>query len=815
MPIDVKRLAAMLEPATTVLLFGAGSSMPSGAPSVSQLMQRFAMAFKMPPGNFTLSEYTSFLEKQFGRKAVITELRKAFKSVAPTGGILNMPLYAWRSIYTTNYDTLIEQCYERRVKELLVYSSNFDFTVHNRPNATSLFKLHGDISKDTSDGYMARLILTDGDYDKTLDYREALYDRLKADLSGGHLVIIGHSLSDPHIAEIARRAATLNASSLGALGQISFLMYEKDEARASLYEERGFSVCFAGVDEFFAALAASAPEVLPKEEDGLELPAALNPTTIDIDHASRGVANVNAMFNGWPATHADIASNLTFERSIGLDIATALTQSGVLVATLLGASGVGKTTAARQIAHHLAKKGYHCWEHKVENAVQVACWRDFAKRLKEAGKLGFLFVDDAHAHLQELNELLDYLVLDGVDALKVLCVSTRNQWNPRIKAAAFFKRGGEYKLSKLNPAEIDRLLNLVETNAQIRPLIEQTFSGFSRHERRRRLVERCEADMFVCMKNIFASEKFDDIILREYAALRPDLQDIYRVVAAMETAGIRVHRQLVIRLLNIPAQQVASALTHLTDIIHEYVVNQREGIYGWRGRHQVIVGIISKYKFNDTDRIIKLFGDVIACISPTYDIEIRTIRELCNVETGLPRIADKVVQNTLLRKMISVAPGERVPRHRLIRNLIALGDFEQADTEIRIFDKDFGRDGPVARYKVSLLAARAEHTPGIMDEDRLAILSQARELAVTSIRRFPQNKNLLASYCDVGLAIFKRTGSLEAFDDAMGQLKVAESRLGDPEISRLVMRYERSLSGEVIDAEEESEDGAAAELVGD
>jgi hypothetical protein len=245
------------------------------------------------------------------------------------------------------------------------------------------------------------------------------------------------------------------------------------------------------------------------------------------------------------------------------------------------------------------------------------------------------------------------------------------------------------------------------------------------------------------------------------------------------------------------------------------VVNQREGIYGWRGRHHVIVGIISKYKFNDTDRIIKLFGDVIACISPTYDIEIRTIRELCNVETGLPRIADKVVQNTLLRKMISVAPGERVPRHRLIRNLIALGDFEQADTEIRIFDKDFGRDGPVARYKVSLLTARAEHTPGIMDEDRLAILGQARELAITSIRRFPQNKNLLASYCDVGLAIFKRTGGLEAFDDAMEQLKVAESRLGDPEISRLVMRYERSLSGEVIDADEESETGVAAELADD
>jgi hypothetical protein len=65
--------------------------------------------------------------------------------------------------------------------------------------------------------------------------------------------------------------------------------------------------------------------------------------------------------------------------------------------------------------------------------------------------------------------------------------------------------------------------------------------------------------------------------------------------------------------------------------------------------------------------------------------------------------------------MSVVAPGERVPRHRLIRNLIESGAFEKAETEIRIFNKDFGPDGPVHRYRVNLMVSRATRMLGILE----------------------------------------------------------------------------------------------------
>ena len=191
--------------------------------------------------------------------------------------------------------------------------------------------------------------------------------------------------------------------------------------------------------------------------------------------------------------------------------------------------------------------------------------------------------------------------------------------------------------------------------------VKSNFAGFSRPERRRRLTQRCEADMFVCLKNIFSSEKLDDIILREYATLHPALQDIYKIVAAMESAGVRVHRQLVIRLVGIPPMQIAALLAGLSDIIHEQTVDAREGIYAWRGRHRVIMDIIAQHKYYTENKRFDLFTKVIDCISPTYDIEIRTIRELCNVETGLATLSDRREQNLLLRKMLSRHQENKFP----------------------------------------------------------------------------------------------------------------------------------------------------------
>jgi hypothetical protein len=246
-----------------------------------------------------------------------------------------------------------------------------------------------------------------------------------------------------------------------------------------------------------------------------------------------------------------------------------------------------------------------------------------------------------------------------------------------------------------------------------------------------------------------------------------------------------------------------AVLDRLADIINEYTVSEKEGVYGWRTRHSVIAGIITRFKFKDSAKIIELLDLVIDNLSPTYDIEARTIRDLCSVGMGIPKLADKDIQNRLYRKLMSVAPSERVPRHRLIRNLIDAGSYDKAETEIRIFENDFGADGPVYRYKILLLLSRAQHSPGILPEDRIQILGVAREMALAGIGRFPLNKTLLAAYADVGVEYYRRARSYEYFDHAIALLKDAEKTLGDPDVGRIINRYVRRVQGESYDESDE------------
>lgn len=809
MAIPIQQLIDEITPQNTVLVFGSGASVDSDAPSVAELVKKISLEFQIHGEGLTLSEVSGLAERKRSRSDLIKCLRSAFQGVRAKGAILNLPLYDWKSIFTTNYDEIVEDVFKRKSKPLTVFSSNFDFTVQSDPTATKYFKLHGTIGKDVADGHASRMIITDLDYDLTQDYREALYLRFAADMTdGSNVVIIGQSLADPDLRDVIQKTLAIQQKAMSG-GRITLLLYSKDENRASLFEARGIRVAFGGIDDFFLGMTKKSTSTVTVHNDTgdlLDYSPSLRPVTFNVaDESSGEKADLSAIFNGWPARYADITSNFTFDRTVAAEITQVLNEGDKFCALLLGASGVGKTTAARQAVIRLKNLNHATWEHKTDHPLNVAEWVEVANRLSRASRTGILFVDDAHMHLHAINDLVDSLAATGSRSLRILLVSTRNHWNPRVKSPNIYAHGIEKHLHQLSAGEIDKLLTLVETVPKVRALVERGFGGFSRYEQRRRLLDRCESDMFVCLKNIFASEKFDDIILREFASLESHQQEIYKLVAAMEHSGIHVHRQLVMRLTAISGNQVASILEGLTDIIHEYVVSSREGIYGWRVRHAVIASIVSKYKFSEVDKVVELFEKVISQISPTYDIEIRTIRELCNIESGITVIPDKNVQNRLLRRMMSIAPAERVPRHRLIRNLIDQGEFEKAESEIRIFEKDFNRDGPIVRYRILLMIARALETPGLMHEDRVTILQSARELAVHAVDKFAQNKTVLAAYCELGVETFKLTGSMEVYDAAMEKIKKAESRLGDPEISKIITRYQRRLSGQIQSSPDSNE----------
>lgn len=796
MTIDLSILGRRTEPDRTILLFGAGSSIPSGAPSSAKLVTFLAQEFCVKMQHvLRLSDLATIIEHQHSRREMVEAIHTLLAPLRPIRGILNLPDFDWAGLYTTNYDQLIEKSFQKRGKPLEVIASNFDFGSRMNTLAQKLYKLHGTIECDVSLGHQHRLIISASDYDITNDFRECLYTKFAEQIHANSAIIIGSSLSDPDLRETVEHAVRAKRQR-GAPGKITLLVFEADENQALIYETRGLDVCIGGIDDFFAEMVkkvAPAPLIYGLITEPLDRSPDVHPSTIPVASArANETGNLARMFNGSAANYADIMRGWTFERDFADRLEAQLAaDGGNRIACVLGPAGSGKTTGVRKALLRINDRGISCWEHIREFTLPTHSWVLIDDELRKRKQTGVLLIDDAHENLNNANTLIESVCKHEKPALKIVLVSSKPNWNPRLKTPAIFSHGEIYELKSLSEQEINSLLDILDITPDIAALVERSFSGFSRAQRQRRLAERCQSDMFVCMKNIFASESFDEILLREYAELLPDYQEVYKQIAGMEAAGVRVHRQLVLRSVGVPASQVRRYLDDLDGIIKEETINEREGIFAWRVRHGVIANIIAKYKFSTESEVFSLLSHTIDHLSPSYAIEVASMNDICDPQQGLAKIYDKNKQNYLLRKMISLAPRERVPRHRLITNLIAVLEFEQASREIRLFEQELRVDGPVHRYKVKLLVERAKHANGLLNEDRAAMVREAASLAERGVERFPDDKNMYRAYLEAGVAYFRYDPDRTIFDRAMSLAKSAYERILDPDLQRTIRRFEQ------------------------
>jgi hypothetical protein len=233
-------------------------------------------------------------------------------------------------------------------------------------------------------------------------------------------------------------------------------------------------------------------------------------------------------------------------------------------------------------------------------------------------------------------------------------------------------------------------------------------------------------------------------------------------------------------------------LALMEGLVDEYDITPADGLYGWCTRHEVVAQAIARYKFADDSELHSLFKRVIAGLNPTIWLELRTIRDICGTDFGIGRLIDHRRQVELFEDLIRLAPGERIPRHRLISKLLFLGELDAAAQALRAAEDIVGVDAPLSRYKVRLALRRAETTTGILEEDRRAMLREAQRLALDAVSKYAQDKFAYATYAEVGLAIAERTDQTDALDDALGRMRQAVDRLLDPGLAQQLRSLERT-----------------------
>ena len=183
-----------------MIFLGAGASLEAQAPSARQLARELNEQFLDGKyENESLDKISSYIETKpgLGRAKIAQYLIGKLAKLEPSNGHLLIPKFNWASIYTTNYDTLIEKAYTKFDIDYRPIINNTDYMNYNKnENPRLIYKPHGCISRPES------IILTEDDYYKCTENSAIIFRQLEVHKYRSTFLFIGYSFSDFNLSKI-------------------------------------------------------------------------------------------------------------------------------------------------------------------------------------------------------------------------------------------------------------------------------------------------------------------------------------------------------------------------------------------------------------------------------------------------------------------------------------------------------------------------------------------------------------------------------------------------------------------------------------
>lgn len=208
------------------LFVGAGLSLASGMPSWKRLLQKPAESIGMNVDKeedlVTLAQYY-VNESHDARTKINTELKSQFGCLSKINDnqkiIAQLPI---DTIWTTNYDNLLEKAFENNDKICDVKRSKDDFTSSPKNSSVTFYKMHGDISN------VNEAVITRRQYEEYDRNFELYVTALKSDLVRKTFLFIGYSFQDPNLKYILSQLRLL----LGNNPREHYFLIKKPEKRS-------------------------------------------------------------------------------------------------------------------------------------------------------------------------------------------------------------------------------------------------------------------------------------------------------------------------------------------------------------------------------------------------------------------------------------------------------------------------------------------------------------------------------------------------------------------------------------------------------
>lgn len=181
-----------------VLFCGAGVSQ-GRYPTWSTLVQRLATDMGLPTRNVDYLDLPQWYVEANGREALEQYLVRTFSAEdAPTNLQRILARFSWDTVFTTNYDRLLEQAFGEQGRQIDVVVEDPQIGRVTERSRMTLVKMHGCVSRPHT------LVVTREDYDSYDLHHPAIITYLQSLLSTRTFLFVGFSLRDPNFRNIYR-----------------------------------------------------------------------------------------------------------------------------------------------------------------------------------------------------------------------------------------------------------------------------------------------------------------------------------------------------------------------------------------------------------------------------------------------------------------------------------------------------------------------------------------------------------------------------------------------------------------------------------
>lgn len=686
-----QELINQLEEGNAVLFLGAGASrdalhptnevIPDAKKLTEKISHRFLDDSYATEPLISIAELAISESDLFSVQSFIYDLISPYK--ASTFHKI-IPTFRWKSIYTTNYDTVIEDAYytvKERIQELYPVIRNTRIQqIFKKPNTLPYYKLHGCLS--TINDLTLPLILTPEQYITHQLNRERLFSKLAEEAFNYTIVFVGYSFTDVDI------RAILHILEKEKEGRPRFYMvgpFIKD-AEERLWEGKKITSIKSTFKEFLEAIdkkislnVRKLSKARPEEEspiyskfiistsDLIPSSSLINFINNDIDYIHSSLASPQTLakefYKGYFENWDPIIRNLDVDRSIKdgilseafIDNYYASDDEGQFLFLIKGFAGSGKSVLLKRLA----------WDAGVSfDKFCIFLHPNTSLRYENISELYnylklriYLFIDNPFDKEEEIIKVLSKAKKDKIP-LTIIIAERVNVWNNENNQLQNFLTVS-YNLEYLNDKEIEALLKLLEKHQSLGYLEKKT------HDERVKLLSyQSGRELLVALYEATNGRPFRDIVKDEYEKIESNAaRSLYLTVCILHRLGSVSRAGLISRVHGINFDRFKREFFKPLEFIvfdrKDYKIND----FVYQTRHPHIADIVFETVLISQQERFDEYVRIISYLDVDFDSDRNAFVSMTNARKLLEIFSDQ----NLIRNFYEIAEKKNPDNSKLLQ----------------------------------------------------------------------------------------------------------------------------------------------------